>query len=144
GGLVRKVEGIVRDVLHEKGFQFADVTHETKELPGGPKLVHLTFKLSEGPKIRIRRVLFTGNQRVSARTLRARLEHHRQRPWWRPWFLGGSSTYQEKQFDEDADRLVQYYRDRGYITANFGVPELQRAGDSDDGKTRWVDLRIPV
>jgi hypothetical protein len=34
-GLVRKVEGIVRDMLREKGFQFADVTHEIAEMPGG-------------------------------------------------------------------------------------------------------------
>src|SRR5262245_47790179 len=42
-GLVRKVEGIVRDMMREKGFQSAEVTPEIKEMPGGPKLVHLTF-----------------------------------------------------------------------------------------------------
>ena len=30
-------------MMKEKGFQFADVTHEIKEIAGGPKLVHLTF-----------------------------------------------------------------------------------------------------
>ena len=29
---VRKVEGIVRDMMKEKGFQFAEVTHEIKEV----------------------------------------------------------------------------------------------------------------
>src|SRR5262249_20064359 len=48
-GLVRKVTGIVRDMLREKGFQFADVKSEIKSMPGGPKLVHLTFHLDEGP-----------------------------------------------------------------------------------------------
>ena len=38
-GLVRKVEGIVRDMLREKGFQFANVTHEIKDVPGGPKVM---------------------------------------------------------------------------------------------------------
>jgi hypothetical protein len=33
--LVRKVEGIVRDMLREKGFQFADVTHEIADMPAG-------------------------------------------------------------------------------------------------------------
>ena len=36
-GLVRKVEGIVRDMLREKGFQFANVTHEIKDDPGRPE-----------------------------------------------------------------------------------------------------------
>jgi len=34
--LVRKIEGIVRDMLREKGFQFASVTHDIKEVPGAP------------------------------------------------------------------------------------------------------------
>src|SRR3954454_13908216 len=44
-GLVRKVEGIVRDMLREKGFQYAAVSHDIKEIPGGPKLVHVTFNM---------------------------------------------------------------------------------------------------
>src|SRR5204863_2924804 len=52
-GLVKKVEGIVRDMLKEKGFQFATVTHEIQDMPGGPKLVHLTFHMDEGPKVKI-------------------------------------------------------------------------------------------
>src|SRR5262249_32133291 len=34
--LVRKVEGIIRGMMAEKGLQFAAVTHEISELPGGP------------------------------------------------------------------------------------------------------------
>ncbi len=30
-----------------------EVTHEIKEMPGGPKLVHLTFHIDEGPKVKI-------------------------------------------------------------------------------------------
>src|ERR1700754_1933516 len=37
-GLVRKIEGIVKGMLVEKGFQQASVTHEIAEIPGGPKL----------------------------------------------------------------------------------------------------------
>ena len=63
-GLIRKVEGIVRDMLKEKGFQDAEVTHEIKEMPGGPKLVHLTFNLDEGPEVKIKKITFVGNKVV--------------------------------------------------------------------------------
>ena len=33
--LIRKVEGIVRDMMKEKGFQSAEVTHEIKQVPAG-------------------------------------------------------------------------------------------------------------
>src|SRR5205823_9692288 len=53
-GLIKKVKTIVRDMLREKGFQFADVKEEIVEVSGGPKLVHLTFMMEEGPKVKIR------------------------------------------------------------------------------------------
>src|SRR5471032_2960646 len=58
--LVRKVEGIVRDMLREKGFQFATVTHDIQEISGGPKLIHITFNMDEGPKVKIRKIEFVG------------------------------------------------------------------------------------
>src|SRR5205814_3152851 len=80
-GLVRKVEGIVRDMMKEKGFQSATVTHEIKEMPGGPKLVHLTFHLDEGPKVKIRRIDFTGNKAFGDGTLKRRMKENKQQ-----WF----------------------------------------------------------
>ncbi len=52
--MVRKVKSIVLDMLAEKGYQFATVTPEIKPLPGGPKLVNLTFHINEGPQVKIR------------------------------------------------------------------------------------------
>jgi outer membrane protein insertion porin family len=142
--LIRKVEGVIRDLLLEKGFQAASVTHAITEMPGGPKLVHVTFTMNEGPRVKIREVTFAGNKTVSDSVLRAQLKTNRQRSWWQPSFLGGASTYQEAAFDQDADLIQQYYRDHGYVTAAVGVPELRPVSDSTDGKTRWVDLHVPV
>ncbi len=77
--LVRKVEGIVRDMLREKGFQFATVTHDIKEVQGGPKLVHLTFQMEEGPKVKIRKIDFVGNKAMSDSTLKRQLKENTQR-----------------------------------------------------------------
>jgi outer membrane protein insertion porin family len=152
-GLVRKVEGIVRDMLREKGFQYADVKHEITEVPGGPKLVHLTFHMDEGPKVRIRKVEFLGNRAMSDGTLKRKMKDNRERPALRDavhlpgWFMsaiGDRGTYQEPKFEEDAQRIIEFYRDNGYIRANVGVPELKVIADSDDKKTRWIELRIPI
>ena len=43
-----------------------------------------------------------------------------------------------------AEAGVAYYRDRGYIRTVVGVPEVKVLGDSDDKKTRWIELRIPI
>jgi outer membrane protein insertion porin family len=152
-GLVRKVEGIVRDMLREKGFQFANVTHEIQDIPGGPKLIHLTFNMDEGPKVKIRKIEFVGNKAVSDSTLRRQLKENKAQegftdfihfPTWFLSLIGDHGTYQEQKFDEDAEKVVAFYRDQGYLRANVGVPELKEVADSSDKKTRWVELRVPI
>jgi outer membrane protein insertion porin family len=152
-GLVRKVEGIVRDMLREKGFQFATVTHEIKEISGGPKLVHITFNMDEGPKVKIRKIEFTGNKAISDGALKRQLKENTERgaftdfihfPTWFLSLIGDKGTYQEQKFDEDAEKVVAYYRDHGYLRANVGVPELKEVSDSEDKKTRWVELKVPI
>jgi outer membrane protein insertion porin family len=151
--LIRKVSGIVRDMMREKGFQFAEVTPDIKEIPGGPKLVHVTFNMDEGPKVKIRKIDFLGNKAISDATLKSQLKDNTERgsfqdfihfPAWFMSLIGEHGTYQEQKFDEDAEKVVAYYRDHGYLRANVGVPELKIIQDTDDKKTRWIELKIPV
>jgi outer membrane protein insertion porin family len=152
-GLVRTVEGILREMLKEKGFQFAEVSHEIKPMAGGPKLVHLTFSLGEGPVVKIRNIDFVGNSRVSDGALRRQMKEHKQKkrlddlvslPGWMLSAIGGKHTYQEAKFDEDAEKVATYYRDQGYIRAVVGTPEIVVLEDTPDKKTRWIELRIPI
>ena len=140
--LIRKIESIVRDMMREKGFQSAEVTHDVQEIPGGPKQVNVTFHMEEGPKVKIRKLEFTGNDAIADGTLRKRMKENRAH-WWLS-FITGRGTYQETKFEEDAERVLEYYRDRGYIRAQLGEPELSVLADSDDKKTRWIELSIPV
>ena len=140
--LIKKVEGIVRELLKEKGFQSAEVTHEISEIAGGPKLVNVNFLMSEGPKVKVRRIEFDGNSAASDRSLKRRMKNNKEQ--WFLSFLNGRGTYQEAKFEEDADRVMQWYLDRGYIQAQVGAPEIRVLEDSADKKSRFVELRIPV
>jgi outer membrane protein insertion porin family len=139
---IRRVETIVRSFMASKGYQYAEVTHELKPLPGGPKLVHLTFNVEEGPKVNIKRVDFDGNKAVSDGTLAKQMKHNKSAHWL-SW-ITSRGTYQEAMFEEDADRIQAYYRDRGYIGARVGNPEIQVLGDEDQGKTRNIVLKVPI
>jgi outer membrane protein insertion porin family len=140
--LLRKVEGILREMLKEKGFQSAEVTHEITAIAGGPKQVNVTFQMSEGPKVKIRNIEFVGNAAASDRALTKRMKNNKEQ-WFLSW-LNGRGTYQEAKFEEDADRVMQWYLDRGYIQAQVGTPEVKVLEDSADKKSRFVELRIPV
>lgn len=140
--VIRRVAGIVKELYAEKGFQFATVTPTQKPATGGPKLVHLTFNIDQGPKVKIRSVDFDGNTQVSDGDLRSQLKNNKPRGFLA--FIGGGGTYQEAKFAEDAQALTMYFRDRGYVYARVGQPQLEVIEDSKDGKTRWVNVRIPV
>ena len=76
-------------VYAEKGYQFAEVKPTIKEVAGGPKMVHLTFHITEGPKVKIREVEFVGNKAIGDGKLRGKMKenkaqrllrvHHRRR-----------------------------------------------------------------
>ena len=130
-------------MLAEKGYQFATVTPEIKPLPGGPKLVNLTFHIDEGPQVKIRDVEFVGNKAIPATALKRQMKnnkgevvvllHHRAR------HLPGGEVRGGRRQGRRATTATS-----GYIAARVGEPELRYLEDSTDRRTRWVQLRIPV
>jgi len=129
-------------MLSEKGYLDARIGHEIREVAGGPKLVHLTFAIDEGPRYKIRNIEFVGNDELSDRRLARRMKENKEQ--WFLSFVTGRGTYQQDKFEEDADKIVGYYRDRGFIAADVGTPEVRPIEDSIDKKTRFVELRVPV
>jgi len=136
-----KVTNAVREMLVDKGFQDAKVEATLEPLPGGPKLVNLAFKITEGPKVKISNVDFVGNSVFSDGALKKRMKQNKGGGFW---IFHGSGVYQEDKFEEDAERMTQFYREHGYIESNIGEPRLKTIKDSKDGKTRFMTLEIPV
>jgi outer membrane protein insertion porin family len=141
-GLIRRVSGVVHDVYAEKGYEFVEVKPEIKPIEGGPKLVNVTFHITEGPKVKIREIDFVGNKAISDRKLARQMKENKGGGMFS--FILGNGTYKADKFEEDADKVVAYYRDRGYVEARVGQPELKILEDSRDNKTRFVELQIPV
>ncbi len=141
-GAIRRVETVLREMMASKGFSNAIVTHTMTPVAGGPKLVNVTFTVAEGPKIRIRDIEFVGNTALGDGVLQRKLKENK--PKGVLSFITGGGTYKEDKFEEDADKVLEYYRNRGYVRARVGQPELKVLEDTGDGKTRWVQLRIPV
>jgi outer membrane protein insertion porin family len=141
-GLVRRIEGVIRGMLAEKGYLDGRVTHTLKEVPGGPKLVNLSFQISEGPQYKIRDIDFQNNKALSDSTLGRKMKTNKEQ--WFLSFVTGRGTYLQEKFEEDAEKVVEVYRDKGYIRARVGQPEVKTLEDSPDGKTRFVQLKVPV
>ena len=140
--VIRRTEGVLRQMFAEKGYEFAKIGHEITPAVGGPKVVQLTFRMDEGPKVTVADISFIGNERMSDRSLKRQMENTKER--WFLSFVTGRGTYKPFGYEQDADLLVAHYRNNGYINAQVGQPELEYLDVSEESKTRPVRLRIPV
>ena len=141
-GLIRRVTGVVRELYAAEGYQFAEVRPDIKDVEGGTKLVHVTFHVTEGPKVKISDVDFVGNQAIADSKLSRKMKENKEKGFF--GFITGGGTYKEDKFAEDAQLITDFYRDEGYIMAQVGQPQMKTLEDSADGKTRWIQLMVPI
>ena len=79
-----------------------------------------TFEIKESPKIKIADVEFVGVRAFSQRTLRKTIKTRRH--WMFSW-LTGSGVLKEEQFEDDKEKLAEFFWDKGYI--DFDIKEVK-------------------
>ncbi|MEO8069916.1 MAG: outer membrane protein assembly factor BamA [Acidobacteriota bacterium] len=139
---IRQVKGVIRELYAEKGYNNAVINTEATEMPGGPKLMHLTFRIDQGPEVEIREIAFDGNEAFDDDKLRDQMKDTKQKSWSSA--LSGDGKYQESKFQDDAERVGEYYRQHGYAQIQIGSPQTEVIETSQDGKKQFIRLRIPV
>ena len=83
----RKVESIIREMLAAKGRPFATVKHEAKTIGGSGQ--QLSFIIDEGPKAKVKEIVFDGNTVFSDAKLRAVMKNVKQPGFFNLSWLGG-------------------------------------------------------
>ncbi len=141
---IRRVESVLREMMAEKGFTNAEIKSAVMPIEGGTKLVNVSFTIGEGPKLRIRDIEFVGNQAFSDGTLARKMKDNKAKNGLIFMTLFRSATYKEDKYEEDAEKVAGFYREQGYVRVRVGNPEVKTLTDEKDGKTRWIQLRIPV
>jgi outer membrane protein insertion porin family len=79
-----------------------------------------TFEITESPKIKIIRVEFVNATAFSQRKLRKTIKTRKH--WMFSW-ITGSGFLKDEQFEDDQEKLKEFYRDNGYI--DFEIKEVQ-------------------
>jgi len=89
----------------EKGFAFVQVTLDSEQLSKG----RLIYTIDEGPRVKIRSVSFSGNNRISTKTLTKAIKTNKKKRFLWPRY------YTEKEVAEDAELLESVYWDSGFL-----------------------------
>jgi len=148
---VKRAEVVLQEMLGEHGHQFAVIRTEVKTIP--PARVALTFVVKEGPTVKVGKIAFTGNHALSHRELVASMKN--LKPIGIPHSIILENifprTFDASKLDEDADRVREAYRDKGYFKALTGEPQtnVRNAGGINPltlhpSHGKRVDIVIPI
>jgi len=121
----------IRAALNGLGHPDAGVRITREEAANAT--VRVRFEITDGPLLRVRRVVFDGHPGLSAKLLRAQM--HNVAPWkplasWR-----GKNAYTREAFEEDRQRILTCYQDHGFPEARVGVA---RVATAKEVSRRWL------
>jgi outer membrane protein insertion porin family len=129
---------VLKDLLAEHGHQYATITPIYKTIP--PASIGITFKVKEGPTVKVGKIAFDGNYNLSDRILRSAMVNSKPIGIPRSIILENlfARTFDASKLDEDTERVRQAYRDRGYFMAETADPQTHVR---DAGGLNWFTLR---
>ncbi len=84
----------------------------------------VTFEVVEAPKVRITDVFFDGAKDMKQRKLRRVVKTRR---WWMFSWITGSGKLKDDVFEEDKERLREFYMEQGYIDFELKDVVFERA-----------------
>ena len=79
----------------------------------------VTFEITEAPKVKIMDIQFVGAAAFTEKELAKQLKTKEK--WFFSW-LTGSDKFKDEQFDDDKERLAEFYRNKGYL--DFEIKEV--------------------
>ncbi len=126
-----------RNVLdHYRGYGYADVivSHRVQSSANVPGAAELVLVVDEGARSEVRKIRFEGNHSIQSHVLRNQMKT-KQKGWFS--FFTKSGRIDNVKLDEDLDRVLDYYRDHGFLRVSATVGRAP----VEDGR---VDLVIKI
>ena len=123
----------LRDFYHKKGY-----SHATIELDEGRLIVgQVIITIHEGPRTKIQKVIFSGNEALSDRQLQKIVKTRSRR------FLFFSVYYDQEQLDKDTETLLEAYQKDAYLDAKVD-PSVQYSEDQSKATVTFLIQEGPA
>ncbi len=100
----------IRKLYANEGYYRAKVNYEIE--PQENNQVNVVFKIQENEEIKVRKVLFLGNEKFSDKALRKILQTKKKSLLS---FITSAGAYKEDLLHDDVIRLTLWYLDHGYL-----------------------------
>ena len=118
---LERVRETITDLLAEKGLGAGTVEVVTDRK--GRNEVDVTFKIDEGPKVRLGAVEFTGRLKLAPSLLRRAFKQNQ--PHSLLGLISGKDVYKPAKLTDDLAGLKRVFQERGYMEAVIGQPKIE-------------------
>ena len=118
--LINEAAEKIRFKYQDAGYYDAVVVPVINELKGGDR--NVVFYIEEGPKVKIREIIFTGNNALPSDEIKKALK---TQEYWTFSFLGRSGALRTEELREDLETIKNLYYNKGYIQVQVGEPVIE-------------------
>ena len=131
---VLRIERELKEQYLAQGKYAVEIKTTLEKLPRNRRSVNI--HINEGKTSKIRQVKIIGNTAFSEKKLLNLLDSGEKKPWA---ILSKRNQYAKSKLVGDLDKLISFYRDRGYL--NFEVVSTQ-VSLTPDKKSTYITLNI--
>ncbi len=109
------------EVCQNKGFYDAAVESSVSEDPDGS--YRIAFKVKEGEKLRITRIIVTGNHYLDAKAIRKAMDTSEKNIIS---FITDSGTFKRDVLENDVRKIESLYQNNGFLDSKVSDPQIRR------------------
>ncbi len=124
----------LRLFYQDEGYYNAQVLPVIKETK---RDVRVIYQIKEGDKVRIDKVTFVGNEKISTKKIKKVISTKKYIPLW-SWVMK-TGTYKVLDLSQDIERIKGLYYNNGYIQINVGEPKVDLSADK-----KSLSITIPI
>jgi outer membrane protein insertion porin family len=127
----------IESKYQKKGFLNTKVRISTSEVVDSVKKsrVNMNINIDRGKKIKIKKIVFTGNEKMSNAKLRGAMKNTKRRNFIRFY---KRSKYIEADYKDDLSNLIDKYKENGYRDARIVADSLVK--NDDNTISLFIDL----
>lgn len=134
---INRVKKNIKNLYEEEGYPFTEIKTETIiQDSTKPNQVNLIIIIEEGPRVKIKKIYFTGNKAFDDGDLISEFKDTKENKWWKFW---STPRFERKKFEADKNLLTQFYRKKGYLDAEILSDSTWY---SEDKKNIYIQINL--
>jgi outer membrane protein insertion porin family len=124
----------IRAFYEEEGFWLSQIVPVINVI--NQDEVSLTYQITEGSKVRIKKIDIDGNKVFSDSKIKKQMD---TKEWWLFSFITSSGYFQKERMDMDIEKIRDFYLNNGYIKITIGEPKINLTNDK-----KGMNITIPI